>query len=122
MKRILILLALTLPLAACKTTSAPSAPQSLAPGYLNQQDEVMGQTLNGIHQFISSVEAKIAAGYVESPTEKTALNALIATTNAADITYLAYHNGAATQAQAQAQVSQAYLQQQTLAASVSGGK
>lgn len=119
-----LLLAATLfvPAVGCKQQTATTAPQAVAPGYINAQDQVMGQTLKGVHAFIDNIRAQISTGYVPGPTEKTALNALIATTNAADATYLAFHGGTATQAAAQAAINQAYSQQQSLATSIQGGK
>lgn len=106
----------------CKTAATTTPTAALAPGYLNPQDQAMGQMLSGVHNFITSMQAQITAGYVPGPTEKTALNALIATTSAADATYLAFHKGTATQAAAQTAINKAYLQQQTMATSVQGGK
>lgn len=119
MKRLALILLLALPFAGCKpaTTTAP-----LAPGYSSPADQVMGETLVGAHQFYVTIQSDIASGkYAPSPTEKTALNNFATALNAAQVLYIAYHNGAATQAQAQAAVNAVTTQQTALQSTLTGG-
>ncbi len=121
MKRILISTALALGLCmsvGCKTVTAPTAPQTLAPGYINGQDQTMGKVLAGVHAYIAKMQAQISDNtFTPSATDKQALNALIATADAAYQTYNSYHAGAATEAAAQTAVNTAYAQQQAVSAS-----
>ncbi len=88
----------------CKT--AATAPP-LAPGYLNQADQTMGQALAGAEAFYQKIQLQSATGLVQlSDGEKAVLNKLGTAINAADPLYLAYHNGQGTQAAAQAAVDQ----------------
>lgn len=114
MKRFTILCLLSAAmLAGCKpyTTAAPP----LAPGYENQADQTMGSVLAGARAFFASIQQQSASGQVTlSATEKQAFNTFGVSLNAADSIYLAYHNGTATQAQAQAAVDQVKAQQAAL--------
>lgn len=123
MKRLLVLLALCLPLAACKPSN-PTTPAQLAPGYQNSADQQMGEILAGAHAFYNRVQQDSAGGGLQlSPTEKTAFNAFGVSLNAAQTVYLAYHAGTATQAQAQAAVDKVQQQQASLpTTSIPGGK
>lgn len=96
-------------------TPKTTTPAQLAPGYNNQADQQMGEILSGAHAFYSRVQQDSASGaMVLTATEKQAFNAFGATLNGAQAVYLAYHNGTATQAQAQAAVSQVQTQQAAL--------
>ncbi|MDE2104958.1 MAG: hypothetical protein KGL39_47410 [Patescibacteria group bacterium] len=123
---LLLILPLTLAV-GCKTSSTSTSPAVLAPGYLNQADQTMGQTLAAAHQFYAKIQADVQAGtYTPSSTERTALDTFAVTLNQAQLEYLAYHNGVATQAQAQAAVNavsaaQAQLQAAFPAVSVPPG-
>jgi len=123
MKRIttvLLGLALLVPvgLAGCKT--AATAPP-LAPGYMNQADELMGRTLAGAHAFYEKIQQQSAAGTVTlSAGEKVILNDLAQAINAADPAYLAYHNGQGTQAAAQAAIDLVSTKQAAVQAQIPG--
>ncbi len=109
---ILCLLSAFLLTGGCKQTGV--APPT-APGYANQADQQMGSILAGARAFYMSIQQQSAAGTMTlSATEKQAFNAFGLSLNAADTVYLAYHNGQATQAQAQAAVTQVQSQQAAL--------
>lgn len=108
-------------LPGCKTASTTTASQSLAPGYANQADQAMGETLVGAHSFYVTIQADVASGkYTPSATEKTALNNFATVLNTAQILYIAYHAGQATQAQAQAAVNNVTTQQTSLQSTITG--
>lgn len=112
MKRILLLMALCLPLAACTPSATPTA---LAPGYLNSADQQMGEILAGARSFYTSIQQQSAAGTLTlQPTVKASFNTFGVTLNAAESVYLAYHNGQATQAAAQTAVNAVQTQQAAL--------
>lgn len=121
MKRLALLsiwLALPLALAGCKTAAV--APP-LAPGYLNQADQTMGQALAGAEAFYQKIQLQSATGLVVlSPGEKTVLNGLGTAINQADSLYLAYHNGQGTQAAAQQAIDQVTAQQAAVKAVIPG--
>lgn len=121
-KRIIFALALaTVPMMGCKPATT-TAPQALAPGYLNQADQTMGQTLVGAHSFYTTIQQDVASGkYQPSVAEKTALNNFATALNTAQLIYIGYHAGANTQAQAQAAVN-AVTAQQTAIQSTLGVK
>jgi hypothetical protein len=113
-----VALAASLALSGCKTSSTV-APAALAPGYLNPADQQMGQILEGAHQFYLQVQTDVAQGkYVPTPSEKSVLNGYAITLNVAQAEYLSYHNGTATQAQAQAAVNQVSAQEAQISAQV----
>src|SRR5665213_314198 len=92
-------LSMLLPL-GCATATSPTPP--LAPGYSNQADQTMGQVLAAGNAYYQRIQKDTVSGvYFPSPTEKSILNAVASALNIANQTYLAYHNGTATQAQAQ---------------------
>jgi len=113
---VLLLLLLCL-LPGCKATVNPP----LAPGYSNQTDQKLGQTLAGANAFYTSVQCATSGHaydptthacntqevqiYTPAPEEKTALNDLSLAINTANSVYLQYHNGSATLQQAQAAVN-----------------
>ena len=114
----ILALALMVPLAGCKT--AATAPP-LAPGYLNQADQTMGQALAGAEAFYQKIQQQSAAGTVAlSAGEKKVLNDLGTAINAADPLYLAYHNGQGTQAAAQTAIDQVTAQQAVVQAAIPG--
>lgn len=95
--------------------STPTNPAQLAPGYQNQADQQMGEILAGAHAFYTSIQQQSQAGTLTlDPTTKAAFNAFGVSLNAAQTVYLAYHNGQATQAQAQTAVNQVQAQQAAL--------
>ena len=111
-----ILLAFVLCWVAFPTGCKPSAtPPVLAPGYLNQADQQMGEVLAGAHNFYNSIQSQVNAGTLTMGTSiKAAFNDFGVSLNAAQTVYLAYHNGQATQAQAQAAVNQVQSKQAAL--------
>lgn len=116
-----LVLILGLALAGCTPINSPTPP--LAPGYSNQADQVMGQTLAGAHAFYQKIQQDSAAGSVVlSGQEKTALNDLGVSINVAQAAYLAFHNGTGTQASAQAAVDQVSAKQTIAQALIPGAK
>jgi len=91
----------------------------LAPGYANQQDEVLGQSLSAMHQFAQTLSDDAQTGkFKPSPTEKIAVNDFIAALNIAQTSYLAFHNGLATEADAAQAVNDAAIKQGVVQAGV----
>lgn len=102
---VLLLLVLML-LPGCKPTTAANTPAVLAPGYLNAADQQMGEILAGAHNFYNSIQSQVNAGTLTmGSTIKASFNDFAISLNAAQTVYLAYHNGQATQAQAQTAVN-----------------
>lgn len=125
MRKIFLCVGLLVPMmtAGCKSASVPTSPQVLAPGYQNQADQIMGETLVGAHNFYQTIQQDVASGkYNPSITEKAALNNFAIALNAAQTIYIAYHAGADTQAQAQAAVNAVVTQQTSLQSTITGGK
>lgn len=120
MKRLfasIVLSVFVLGLAGCpgSNPSNPTPPAALAPGYNNQADQQMGSVLSGARAFYVSIQQQAQAGTLTlAPDVKAKFNQFGQYLNAAESTYLAYHNGTATQAQAQAQVNQVQSAQQAL--------
>ena len=126
MKKLFAALALSVvlmgPMGCVKATSTTPA-AALAPGYQNQADQVMGQTLVAAHAFYATIQQDVASGkYTPSAAEKTTLNNFATVLNSAQIIYISYHAGAATQAQAQSAVNAVQAQQTAVQATLSGGK
>ena len=66
----------------------------------------MGEILSGAHAFYQSIQQQSMAGTLTlSPDTKAKFNDFGVALNTAQIVYLGYHNGANTQAQAQAAVA-----------------
>lgn len=121
MRKIILALALV-SLMGCKPATTPTTPQTLAPGYMNQADQTMGEILQGAHAFYVQIQSDVASGkYQPSVTEKTSLNNFAVALNGAQIIYIAYHAGAATQAQAQTAVNNVTTQQTALQNVITGG-
>lgn len=115
MKKLLAVLALSIAMAGCAKPNSPTPP--LAPGYQNTSDQTMGQTLAAANAFYNRIQTDSAAGTVTlSAAEKTALNALATALNIANPTYLAFHNGTATQAAAQSAINDVTAKQQAVQA------
>lgn len=109
------------PMGCVKATSTTPA-AALAPGYQNQADQTMGQALVAAHAFYVTIQQDVASGkYTPSPAEKTTLNNFATVLNSAQIVYISYHAGTATQAQAQASVNAVQAQQTAVQATLSGG-
>jgi len=99
--------------AGCKTNTAN--PPVLAPGYQNSADQEMGKVLAGARKFYLSIQDQVNAKTLTlGDSIKASFNAFGVTLNAADSVYLAYHNGTATQAQAQAAVDKVQSEQAAL--------
>jgi hypothetical protein len=121
MKRILLALPLLLIL-GCHAATSTTPPAALAPGFSSQADQTLDQILVGAHGFYTSIQGSVNAGtYTPSPTTLTALNDFGTVLNTADTVYLAYHNGTATLAQAQAAAATLQTQQATLQTLVTTG-
>lgn len=115
MKKLLLLLALCLPLATttvgCNVQSTQPT-QVLAPGYINQADQQMKGILDGAAAFYNRIKAESDAGrLVLTVSEKAAFNNLGVSINVAQPIYLAFHNGTGTQANAQNAVNAVSAQQ-----------
>jgi hypothetical protein len=109
--RLSIFLALPLTF-GCKTTTTTTPTAALAPGFSSAADQTMDQVLVGAKKFYTDIQAQVIAGsYVPSEAEKTALNTFASALNTAQVVYVAYHGGTATQAQAQAAVDTVTAQQ-----------
>lgn len=122
MRRILLPLALALPLiVGCTTATAPAPP--LAPGYTNSTDQQLGSTLAAADAFYNKLQADQKAGAF-SPTaaEVSALNALQVALATANPVYLAYHAGTGTLAAAQTAVNNVSTAQTNAQVLISGGK
>lgn len=99
----------------CGTKANPTTPAQLAPGYNNTADQQMGEILSGARAFYTSIQQQSQAGtLVLTPTVKQSFNAFGTTLDAAQVIYLQYHAGIATQASAQAAVNQVQSQQAAL--------
>lgn len=108
-----LLLVAALAISGCKPATGPTPP--LAPGYSNQADQTMGQTLAAAHAFYSQIQRDTAAGtFFPSPAEKTALNDFGVAINVAQTAYVAFHNGQGTQAAAQTAIDQVVVKQTTV--------
>lgn len=108
-------------MSGCGAKANPTTPAQLAPGYANQADQQMGEILAGAHAFYVSIEQQVAGGSLTlTPEVKTGFNTFGTSLNAAQSVYLAYHNGQATQAAAQAAVNT--VQQQQAALPLPGAK
>src|ERR1700722_8903765 len=93
----------------------PTTPAQLAPGYNNAADQQMGEILSGAHAFYNSIQQQSAGGSLTLTAQvKQDFNLFAQTLNAAQVIYLQYHAGTATQAQAQNAVNQVQSQQAAL--------
>src|SRR5215472_14724714 len=91
----------TLLLTGCKVSST-TPPAAVAPGYANQTDQIIGQSLAALDAFVSQAQKDyLMLPAAQQTAEKGVLNNLIAAANAANRVYLAYHAGTQTEAQAQ---------------------
>lgn len=89
--------------------------QAPIPGSINNFDSGAYQTLRTAHDIAKSLSDQAAAGtFKPSATQKAAINQFIADLNVADTVYAAYHNGAATQAQAQKAIDTVTAEQAAL--------
>jgi hypothetical protein len=124
LNRIILSLALlpALMLPGCKTATSTTPPAALAPGFSSQADQTMDQVLVGAHAFYATIQADVASGkYTPSVTEKTALDSFALALNTAQTVYISFHQGAATQAQAQAAVNAVSTQQTALQSIITAG-
>ncbi len=133
MRRILLSLSLLLCAVGCApTTTTPP----LAPGYANQTDQVMGETLAAANGFYHSIQCQtqakawdataktcaaspqVTSAMTLTPTEKTAFNSFAVALNTANAVYLNFHAGTATQAQAQTAINTVQTQQSAIEAQI----
>jgi hypothetical protein len=117
MKLFVVLAMMCVMLTACpgSNPSNPPTQAQLAPGYQNAADQQMGEILSGAHAFYNSIQQQSQAGTLTlDATTKQAFNTFGIALNSAQQVYLAYHNGQATQAQAQTAVNQVQSQQAAL--------
>lgn len=123
MKQLIICMALTGVLLTGCTKTATTATPPLAPGYSNSTDQQLGSTLAAADAFYNKLQSDQKSGAF-SPTaaEVTSLNVLQVALATANPIYLAYHNGTATLAQAQAAVNQVSTAQTAAQSLISGGK
>lgn len=118
MRGLILAVALCLPLIqGCKTATATTATQALAPGYLNPADQTMGEALAALNGFAAQEKLNYAAATPAiQAVEKAPLNDFILAVNLANASYTAYHAGTATQAQATTAIDNAQTAQTTLVA------
>lgn len=120
------LIAIFVPLGCVHTGPAATVP---IPGSLNSFDSTAYQTLRTAHDIAQSFSTQACSNngnkpgcFNPKPAEKTAINQFISDLNLADAVYAAYHNGAQTQAAAQAAISRVQADQNGLPANITGGK
>lgn len=116
MNRIAILCLMCCVLTGCTpNTAAPSA--ATAPGYTSQSDQQIGEALAAVNAFVNQEKVNYQAmTSVQQGKEKAALNALIASVNAANSAYTGYHAGTGTLDQAQSALTGAQNAQAALMA------
>ena len=115
MKRLALCLILALPLTGCPASNAPTPP--VAPGYINAQDQQIGEALAALNGFVNQEKVNYAAmPPVQQGKEKPILNDLITAVNIANASYQAFHAGSQTEAQAQTAINAAQAKQTTLVA------
>lgn len=121
LKLALLSIFLTLPIVGCHSTTATTPPAALAPGYSSQADQTLGQSLAAITAFRDQEKINYAGLSVTMQAqEKPYLNSLIDATNVANATYVAFHSGTATLAQAQSAMTAAQNAQTALTSNKEG--
>src|SRR5579872_4439820 len=79
------------------STSTPPNPATLAPGYVDSNDQTFAQAIAAAQAFYTRIQNDVnARTYVPSPTELTALNALGTAINTAKAAAEVYHNSPTT--------------------------
>lgn len=117
MKKILLALALCLPMTGCGAAKSTTPPAALAPGYTSTADQTLGESLAAVNAFVKQEIINYAAlPAAQQATEKTALNSLVSATNLANTAYVAFHAGTQTLAAAQSALTSAQNAQAALAA------
>ena len=115
------LLPLVLLLAGCHAATSTTPPVALAPGFSSQADQTVDQILVGARVFYVSIQDSVnAQTYTPTPAALKALNDFGVALNTAETVYLAYHNGTATLAQAQAAAATVSTQQTAVSTLVTG--
>lgn len=123
MKRILILLALTLPLAACKTASTSAPPPPPLTGSCNPADADMYKTLIFVQGSLLNLNATIKADETSDPNTASVLKpyaqSAVVDYNIAEAAWQGYHaaclaNPSLSPASAQAAVNKVSTDMQTL--------
>ena len=108
---------LSLTLLGCATSTKPA---TLPPGALNQFDLTSYESLMGAQAVVNSVKADIAQ---LPPAAKPALNKAIASYNAAEAAWQAYHAGASNnQAALNAAITQVVADVAALITAITGAK
>ena len=106
----------------CKPVGTTTSPAALAPGYLNTQDQNMGEALNTAHGVVGGLLQQATSGsFVPSAAEKASINGLVVALNLADAAYQGYHAGTVSEASAATAVSTVQNQQQALQAQMAAG-
>lgn len=107
--RLHLALLLTLPLMfGCMKANSTTTPAALAPGYTSSADQTLGQSLAAVTAFRDAEKLRYAKMTpAQQATEKPYLNSLIEATNLANVTYVAFHSGTSTLAQAQSALAAA---------------
>jgi hypothetical protein len=112
MKRIILAIVLAVSVVTVPTGCLKNQVKAPIPGATSNFDSSAYQTLRTAHDIAKSLSDQAAAGnFKPSPTQKVAINQFIADLNVADTVYAAYHNGAATQAQAQSAIDKVTAEQ-----------
>lgn len=119
LRRFHLVLFLALPLMfGCVKTTSTTTPIALAPGYSSQADQTIGQALAAVTAFRDQEKINYAGlSPSQQAVERPYLNSLIDASNLANTTYIAFHSGTATLAQAQSALTAAQNAQTALAAS-----
>jgi hypothetical protein len=107
-------------------------PVPLAPGYTNNADQIMGDTLAAANGFYHTIQCetksmnwslatktcvpdpRVTTPMVLTDSEKQAFDAFAASLNVANPTYTGFHAGTYTQVQAQAAIDQVKSQQNSI--------
>ncbi len=121
---VLFALGLGMTVTGCLNPAANTPSTALAPGYINAQDQTMGEVLGTAHGIVGGLLQQATSGsFVPTATEKLTINSLVGALNVADAAYQGYHAGTVTEAQAAIAVSAVQTQQQLLQAQMgTGGK
>lgn len=119
MNRIAILCLMCCVLTGCPsaTSTVPSSASAPAKGYSSPADQQIGEALAAVNAFVNQEKVNYQAMTpIQQGKEKAALNALIASVNAANSAYTGYHAGTGTLDQAQNALTSAQNAQAALTA------
>jgi hypothetical protein len=118
-KSVVLAMALALPftVGCARDVKSTTPTAALAPGYNSTTDQSLGQSLAAVNAFVKQEKVNYAAlPPSQQLVEKSYLNTLIDSTNLANATYTAYHQGTGTFDQAQAAYKNASAAQAALIA------